>query len=343
MKFIKVLFVLAFCLIAQLSCAQDFKRPLEYMQYISEEYTKIAQDQWAYMRAVGRSKRAKKIDKRRNELTQTILESKRKIARMPTFNKKSNYRDTVVASLTKAYHIMNDDYAKLIDMEEIAERSYNDMEAYLLAKKVAREKLSESADAVQRQEEVFAKENSITLVDNGNKLGKRLEIAGNVIEYRNKVYLIFFKSLKQEESLNDAIKKADVNAIEQNRSALLNYSNQGREELKLITNYKGDQSLYVAARQLLQFYTDEAESKTVPLVEYYMQRAQFDKMKSAFDKIKPAKRTQADVDKYNGAINDLNSKMEVYNSTNETLYNERSKLLDNWNSKVKAFYDKHMP
>ena len=67
--------------------AQDFKKPGEYLDYISAEYTKIAKEEWDYTRAIGHGKRARLIDKRRNEVAQTIQESKRAIGKMPAINK----------------------------------------------------------------------------------------------------------------------------------------------------------------------------------------------------------------------------------------------------------------
>jgi len=342
MRFRK-LAVIVSLFISQFLFAQDFKQASEYLSYIGEEYSRIAKDQWSYTKAVGHGKGSRKIDKRRLEVAQSILEAKRKIARMPPFNRTTKFRDAIVSSMTVRYHVIQEDYAKIVDMEEVAEQSYDQMEAYLLAKKLASEKVQSAHQVVSNQQKIFANENNINLIQSETKLGEKMKEASRVFDYYNEVYLLFFKSYKQEAYLIEAMSRQDINAIEQNKSALLNYSKDSREKLKELTNYHGDQSLYLSSRQCLQFYSEEAENKIPIQMEYFMKKNQFQKIKSAFDQIKTSKRTQADIDKYNNAIAELNIAMEKFNAITTSLNKERSKLLDNWNNKSNAFLDKHIP
>lgn len=335
--------IIIFLFITQFLYAQDLKKANEYMRYIGEEYSRIAKDQWSYTKAVGHGKGSRKIEKRRLEVAQSILEAKRKIARMPPFNRTTEYRDAIVSSMTVSYHVIQEDYAKIVDMEEVAEQSYDQMEAYLLAKKLADEKVQSAHQVANNQQKIFAKENNINLIQSETKLGEKMKEASLVFDYYNEIYLLFFKSYKQEAYLIDAMSRQDINAIEQNKSALLKYSKDSREKLKELTNYHGDQSLYISSRQCLQFYSQEAENKIPVQLEYFMKNDQFQKIKSAFDLIKSSKRTQADIDKYNNAIDELNVAMEKFNAINTSLNKERSKLLDNWNNKSNSFLDRHIP
>lgn len=339
----RILLSIVVMFIGHFSNAQNFKIPTEYLDYIGQEYGKIAKDQWSYIKAVGHGKGSRKIEKRRMEVAQSIIEAKRKIARMPGLNGKSAFRDSVVAYMNVSYHVIQEDYAKIVDMEEVAERSYDNMEAYLLAKKMANERLNIAAEKVGDQQDIFAKENNINIIQGESKLHEKMKKAGKVFDYYNEVYLLFFKSFKQEAYLIDAMNRQDINAMEQNKSALLNYSLEGRDKLKELTNFKGDQSLYLMSRQLLQFYSEEAEKKTPLQLEYFIMNDKFLKIKASFDQIKPAKRTQKDIDQYNQAINELNAAMEMFNSVNEELNNGRSKLLTSWNKRTESFLDKHIP
>lgn len=322
---------------------QDLKSPTGYLSYMGEKYQIIAKDQWDYIKAVGRGKSARKVDKRRQELARTILDSKRQIARMPGFDGDKTLRDSIINFMHISYLVVNEDYAKIVNMEEIAEQSYDAMEAYLLAKEQASEKQALASEKVSRSQNAFAAKYNINFIEPKDKLSNKLREAGEVFKYYNQVYLIFFKSYKQEGYLLDALNSQDINAIEQNRSALLNYSKQGREELKKYSVFKGDQGLSTICRQMLQFYSDEAENRMPIMVEYYIQNEKFNEIKVAFDKIKPSKRTQADIDKYNKGINDLNAAGDAFNKVNEQLNERRSKLLKQWNDKVQSFLNKHTP
>jgi len=122
--------------------------------------------------------------------------------------------------------LLNEDYAKIVNMEEISEQSYDAMEAYLLAKKKASEKMDEAADLFNEKEKEYAKNNNINLILKETEIGIKLKKSAEVTDYYNKIYLIFFKSYKQEMYLLAGVEKNDINAIEQNRTTLINLPKQ---------------------------------------------------------------------------------------------------------------------
>jgi hypothetical protein len=70
------------------------------------------------------------------------------------------------------------------------------------------------------------------LVESTDKISKKLEQSDRVNKYYNKVYLLFFKSYKQEAYLLEATTKQNVNAMEQNKNNLLKYATEGLNEMK---------------------------------------------------------------------------------------------------------------
>ena len=44
------------------------------------------------------------------------------------------------------YNVFNDDYAKIVNLEDIAEQSYDEMQAYLLLQEKTNEKINEAND-----------------------------------------------------------------------------------------------------------------------------------------------------------------------------------------------------
>lgn len=79
------------------------------------------------------------------------------------------------------------------------------------------------------------------------------------------------------------------------------------------------------------------------IVEYLMKSDNFDKVKKAMDAKSQSTRTKSDIDNYNKATNEMNSAVAVYNKNNTEFYNNRSKLINDWNDTVKSFMDKHVP
>nr|WP_294859371.1 hypothetical protein [uncultured Fluviicola sp.] len=184
---------------------------------------------------------------------------------------------------------------------------------------------------------------SVFLISSEDALDKKMTIAGEVYDTYNEIYLIFFKSYKQELYLMDAVNRKDINAIEQNRNALISTANEGLKKISAVKPYKNDKSMVDATKKLLDFYINEATNETPKMADYFMVTENFDKVKKAFDEIPEKKRTQKDVDGYNKAVNDMNAGVNSYNATNQSLNKNRSALIDGWNNTASRFTDTHVP
>ncbi|MDF2435773.1 MAG: hypothetical protein K0Q95_149 [Bacteroidota bacterium] len=339
---LKVLSILCFSLfIVTQSSAQ--KSAVDYMESINKELGAIMADTWDYTSAVAHGKTARKIDNKRKELIKTSVQAKNKIGRMPAFEGDASLRDSVVAFLDINNKVLTQDYEKIVNMEEIAEQSYDQMEAYLLAQEKANERLNAAGDRMEGEQRKFAAKNNINLLENKDKIAKKLESAGDVIKYYNELYLIFFKSYKQEAYLIDAQNRSDLNAMEQNKNALLTNATEGLAKLENIKPFKGDANLKAACKNMLEFYKDEASTKMPVIVNFYMKKEKLEKVKAAFDAKPQNKRTQQDVEQYNAAVNDMNADLNKYNSNNETLNKNRNASVEKWNNAAAKFMDSHVP
>jgi hypothetical protein len=332
------------CLCLQDTClAQTFTKAGDYLQNISTQFSAIRDDTWDYTSAVAHSKSAKKIENKRKELLKTISAAQKKISNMSAYDGDAGLRDSVVSFLTMDYNIINYDYAKIVDMEEIAEQSYDQMEAYLLAQEKANNKLDAANDNLLLEQQKFAEAHNINLIENKDKISKKLEKSGLVFSYYNKIYLIFFKSYKQEAYLLDAMNKSDVNSIEQNKNTLILYDSIGLSTLDTMRSFKGDASLKTACKAVLNFYKTEAGSKLKDISDYYISKEKFDKIKTAFEAKSESSRTKADVDKYNAAVAEINKTGKKYQLVNDDLNLKRNTAVENWNTAVKTFLDKQVP
>lgn len=316
---------------------------LDYMNTFSVQFRGIQQDMWDYTSSVSHGKSARKVEKRRAELIQTSNAALSKAKAAKAFNGSKDYRDSVVAYFTIVNLVLKEDYAKVVDMEAISEDSYDAMEAYMTAREQASDKLVEAGKMVDRSQRTFAAANDIKIIETSDELDKKMEISGQVYDHYNEVYLIFFKSFKQEIYLIDAIGRKDLSAIEQNRNALKSTAEEGLEKLAKLTGYANDNSLIEVTKELLKFYITEADKETPKMSDYFLKSENFTKVKAAFDQKKEKDRTKEDVDNYNKAINEMNEGVNAYNKTNELLNTLRSKYIDNWNRTAQKYTDKHVP
>ena len=313
------------------------------MNYMGEQYEAILMDFLSYNSAIAHSKSARKADNKRLELIQTVKNAKQKISAMPAYEGDKSLRDSAVAFLNISYLILTDDYGKIINLEDVAEQSYDAMEAYLLARDMAGKKLDEASDRLNETEKKFAAAHNVNLVDTTSDLEVKAKKAGEVNDYYRVIYLIFFKSYKQEAYLLDAINAKNINAIEQNRNTLLKYSEEGLTKLQTLAPYTNDKSLILSCQQMLQFYQKECKEKIQVYTDYFLKQENFNKIKKAFDAKKEADRKQEVVDQYKQAVKDLNAAATLYNNNNNQVNSSRSTLIDNWNKSVDTFLQKHTP
>jgi hypothetical protein len=330
-------------LLTDLSKAQTFENGGAYMTYINNQYRQLMEDYMSYTSAVAHGKTARKIENRRKELINSVTEVTKKISAMPPYSGDKSLRDSTVKFLKITHAILNEDYGKIVNMEEVSEQSYDAMEAYYLAQDLAQLKLKNANDDLKLTEKNFVEKNKVNIIESGDELTDKLAVASQVSKYHRVVYLIFFKSYKQELYLMEAIDKKNINSIEQNKNTLMKYSIEGVSKLDTMKAFNGDKSIITACHQMLDFYKGECKDNLAVLSNFIIKEEDFKKIKKAFDSKRESDRTQADVDQFNKAVNDYNKSTNDFNNTNIQLATNRKKLIDNWNKTSQVFLDKHTP
>ncbi|HUC83226.1 MAG TPA: hypothetical protein VMR70_20110 [Flavisolibacter sp.] len=342
-KFSVLILSLVFLFASLGSVAQDYSTPGGYISHFNQTLQTMNQTYMNYISAVSHGKRAKKVEKLRLKTLDAILFAKGTVAGSPGFKNDKTFRDATTEYIKTVYIVFNEDYSKIVNMEEIAEQSYDMMEAYLLAQKKAGEKLKEASAKQNVALHEFAAKYNITLTDAKDELDLKLEKAAKVNDYYDKIYLIFFKSYKQDMYLTVAINKGDLNGVEQARNALETYATEGLAELQTIGSFQSDATVLAACKLALNFYKDLATQKMEPISGFLLTSDNFTKLKKNFEVMPAARRTQSDIDNYNKAVNDINKASNTYNKTNNDINKQRTDVLNKWNGAVKDFFDAQMP
>jgi hypothetical protein len=228
-------------------------------------------------------------------------------------------------------------------MEEIAEQSFDEMQAYLLLQEKTKEKLKEANDVYTKAYNGFAAKYNVTLVDTKSEMSEKMEKAGLLNQYHDKIFLLFFKCNWQDAKLVNALNNKKVNDIEQSRNALLQYANEGLQALQTIQPFEGDNALMLSCKQALLFYKKTAETDIPKLTDFFLKEENFEKMKKAFESKSASDRTKEDVDAYNKGVKEINAAVNSFNQTNNIVNNARNAAIQNWNDTEKSFIDAHMP
>jgi uncharacterized protein YukE len=335
------LFIIALQLFSFAAAAQDYNVPVEYMNEISKQRENISKKFMTYASASAHGKRAKKVEALRAKLLDEVQEARMNISGMPSFKGDKSYRDTTVNFMKLYYNVLNEDYSKIINMEEIAEQSYDAMEAYMMAQEMVNKKLEEGNEKMRLATEAFAAKNNITLNKDNTELGEKMKQVHEVNKYHTILYLIFFKAYKQEGYMLEALDKNNITGIEQNKSSLLRYAQEGLEKLKTMTVFQGDNSLSGACKTVMSFYVKEVNEKMNTVSEFYLTQERFAKIKKEFEK--KSSPTQQEIDAYNKGVKDINAASDTFNRTNQDLNKERNDVLNDWNKAVSGFFDEHTP
>jgi hypothetical protein len=323
--------------------AQTYETAVQYLNYINKQNSDLSAKYLFYLSAVSHGKSARKVEKRRAEVVNAISDTKYNIMAMPPWKGDRSFKDTTIAYLKILNIVFNEDYGKIVNMEEIAEQSYDAMEAYMLAQDKAQEKLMEASTRQHEMQKKFAAKNDIKLVDGPDtEQETKSKIVNAVMDHCNDVYLAFFKAYKQEAYLMEAVNKKNLVAIEQNNNAMGKFAEEGLDKIKKMKGYNNDGSLIVACRNALNFYKNEARDGKV-ISDYFLKEESFNKIKKQFELKPPGKRTQQEVDDFNKAVNEINSALKNYNAMNANLNKQRTTVLDDWNKTYSKYMDEYMP
>jgi hypothetical protein len=315
--------------------------PGAYMNAIDNAENAMNQSYMAYVSAAAHSSRKRKIEKMRVQAVVSITDCRYKIIELPIYKGDNSLRQSSINYVQVCYKVFNDDYAHLINMEDISEQSFDGMQAYLLVQEAIDDTLKAASDRMEKAETDFAAKYNVKLVSQKTELGDKMEATGKLNKYRNNIYLIFFKCNWEDNQLAEAINKKNITKIEQTRSALDKYAIEGLAALDTLKAFENDPSLAVTCKQALTFFKKEAETQIPVFTDFFLKEEEFNKLKNATEA--KADRTKQDVDAYNKAVNDFNNAVKKYNEVNNELNSSRPQIIKNWNDTEKSFLDAHTP
>jgi methyl-accepting chemotaxis protein len=228
-------------------------------------------------------------------------------------------------------------------MEELAEQSVDEMQAYLLLQEKVGDKLNQGSADLEKITKDFAMKYNVRLTEEKNALSEKMETAGKLNSYINGIYIVFFKCNWEDGRMVQAMNNKKVNDVEQSRSALLQYANEGLKALDTLKPFESDPSLANACKQVLRFYKQTAEKDIPKLTDFYLKQEEFAKLKKSFDDKSSGSRTQEDVNNFNKAVKEVNASVNTFNQTNNQVNNGRTQALNDWQNTEKKFADEHMP
>lgn len=342
-QYFKTVFLLIFLIAFQTMESQAFKTPNAYLDFIGDENQKITKSMWQYTKSLAHSKSPRAIEGNRKRLVKSVERAMIKIKKAKSYQDDQTYKNEVLEFLDLYKNLLNHDYAKIVDMKEVAEQSYDLMEAYILAQELADKRMQEAQENYANSQKEFAARNNVKLIDVETELGKKMKVSNEVFKHKNEVYLIFFKSNMQEGLLMEAISNNDISAIQQNANALQTFAKEGITKLDKIALYKEDHSLVEETKKALGFYIEESEKVIPSMLEFFLLNEKFETIKNTLEKKPARKRTKKEINEYNAMVKKINKAVKSFNKMNNELNKKRSSMINSWNASSAKFLSTHIP
>lgn len=343
MKKIFLFFILTWICGSVVTNGQDTESPAAYMNSISNAQVEMNQKYMSYMSAVAHGRRARKVEKLRKQVLESIDNSRFKTIDLPVYKGDNSLRQSSIDYIKLCFNVFNEDYEKIVNMEDVAEQSYDEMQAYMLLREMTNKKIDDAVARMNEASRAFASKYGVNIVDSKNELDQKLELAGKLNSYFDKVFLIFFKCYWQNSRIVEAMNNGKLTEMEQARSSLIRFADEGLTGLDTLKNFDGDPSLAVACRNMLKFYRKTAQEDIPRQSDYFLRKENFEKMEKDMKSKSAKNRTNEDLDKYNKAVKEINDASRAFNSINQSMETKGGQLLNEWNTAQQKFADDHMP
>jgi hypothetical protein len=314
-----------------------------YLSNLTQGSEEITKNLWAYTRVASNGRNARKEESKRQALITTLTNTTNQVGKSGAYEGDATLRDAVVNYYKMSLAVLKNEYGKIVDLEAIAEDSYDQMEAYLAVIEQADHKLDSAFRILQIAQRQFGSKYGINIVEDQSKISEKLRMASRVNKYSNKIYLIFFKVYKQEAYLLEAVNKGQIASIAQNRETLEMYATEALKKLKEVPAFQGDNSLVEATRKCLEFYLNEAKNAVPQQMDFMVVKEQMQKSDNRMKSLKRTDITQKDIDDHNALVKSYNQGVNSVNDVINRVNQSRTACLDNLDKARDKFNSKFKP
>ncbi len=315
---------------------------VEYMEDISDPFKPLKRKIWRYQKSITKGHNKRRVKRRKEKILDELKEARQEVREIGTFEGDGTLKDGILQYFEIMEVVLTEDYDKIMDLQKIKRKSYDQMETYLKAQDKVKKKLNEASRKFSEAEKEFAETYDIDLKDKEEgRLDEKMRKASKAIAYYNEVFLILYKCKIQEMYLQDAIGKKNLTAIEQHRDKLEKYAKEGKKALRKKDPYKGDSRLLRKGKDILRFYERKVGRHLDKVTEYLVEKQEFDKVKKRMENKDKSERTKEMVDRYNKLANKMNRLGKEHQKALQKMQKKSQEHWEEWRGKKEDFYDKH--
>lgn len=286
-----------------------FENPFEYFSFLNQEHGAILQRNMEYVQYAVHSEDVRQVEEKRLGLVAQIVQTLLKVGSVKPYDKDDAMHGEMLAVLKLYMESFELEFREVNVLKDKSVESYEAMARYLDAQAAAEKKLAQAAKRFQNAQRKFAKVHGIQLVegDTNTEVDQLNQLNG----YQRAIFLKQFGISKLDAAFWDALKAADVPAMERTRRQLADKSRSELGTLRNMPAFNGNTEYRDAVIRSVEFLSKMADNGYNELIQTEKNKAK--------DKL-----TQEDVDAYNAVITAYNNTLPA----NQAAVNEAlNKLL----------------
>lgn len=329
-----LLFLLVFFCVPNYAFSQN--KSLKYMKEIQSILNDSKKEVFQYLKVIVKGRNIKKVESKREKLIDKIDSEHEKFLKI----EESKLKQSGLQYLSTLKIVLTDDYAKIMDIEEIAEQSYDNMEAYFTMQEKANEKLHEAWDNFDTAFHRYARANDIKIIESEpDKKSQKIRKMSETLKYSNHIYLIYLKCHYQEKYMLQSMAAEDINAMSQNMDAQKTLLKSSIDKVGALKPFDHDSRMIHATKYLFKFYKDEVEKDFVAIQDFFILKSKYNAAKKNHESLKESDRAS------NLAFEKISQEFSLgiikYNETVKRVNLERSKQIKDWFDILKEFNTDH--
>lgn len=292
----------------------NLKNAGDYNNFIMKEMSTAVQKNFEYLSFIVHSEEYERMDAKRKEVVQQVVEARTKISQMPPLDGDTRLRDEAVAVLTEYKNAFDLDYKDIITLKKKSKDSFEAMKSYFKAEDDAEEKLNKATQRLRKAQKQYASKNNMTVVDGkaDDELERKMGKAKAANSYWREIFIEYFKISEAYDRMWESLSQRKPAAIDTERKKVVKVIDSVIPIVKAKPAFNGDV---------------EFRDQTISILEYYRKVAdqQFAKITELLNK---QSLTQADIDSVNSIINQCNA--------------DHEQLAYNWNIASQALFKKNV-
>lgn len=278
--------------------AQEFTHPAAYNNFIVEEMNEIVTKNLEYISQSVHSQNYEQIELKRQNLVKQIKIAYQAISQQPPYEKGELLQSECIAVLKIYQQVFEVELQEANLLKQTSEESFEAMEAYFKSRDIAEKNLEKATDRFYKAQKAFIKIHNIPVenVSENTEIEAQFKNMAEVNAYIRALYLMNFQLSKYNAIFFEAVGNKDVAGLDAKRKRIESAANTSLSELSKMSDFKGDRDLLEKTIDIVEFYQEMSSKGFVDIVKVL--------------EAKPEAITQADVNKYNEAIQQFNSRIQ---------------------------------